>query len=250
MEQIQKTNDYSQFKMLQGNRNISIPNMRKLKQSISKDNRLNLHPIIVNKEMEVIDGQHRLFAAKELGLDIYFIKSDDVTENHLVECNVNQATFVLGNFIDFYAIRHKNPEYLKLKTMLKSTGLKPKALLTLILGSVTKEILEFIKSGKFRFPVENNNDKTIDLYADFITYVKDKKITPYGMFTNHNFTRALRWLQNTSGFSSETFFKKLDLRWYDLKPQASAENWYTLLISIYNHKNVNKITDEFTQQDE
>ena len=81
----------------------------------------------------------------------------------------------------------------------------------------------------------------MDFYFDFIAYVKDKRLKPISMFTNHNFTRSLRWLYNTTGFEASIFFKKLDLRWFDLKPQRTAEDWYSLLINIYNFKNHNRI---------
>ena len=31
-----------------------------------------MRPIVVNKKMEVMDGQHRLMAAKQLGVEIYY----------------------------------------------------------------------------------------------------------------------------------------------------------------------------------
>jgi len=147
----------------------------------------------------------------------------------------------VDNYIDYFAIKEKNPVYIELKSMLKSTCLKPKALLTLILGVVSPSILEFLKTGKFQFPTREDPQKIMCFYFDFLAYVRDKRLKPISMFTNHNFTRALRWLHNTTGFEPEIFFKKLDLRWFDLKPQRAAEDWYTLMISIYNFKNHNKI---------
>lgn len=241
MTQIQKTKDYSIFKKMEGNRNLDRYHLKKLTDAIKKDNQLNVHPIIVNRDFYVIDGQHRLEAAKSLGVEIFYIQSETVTDLHVIHGNVNQKSFEVDNYIDYFAIKEKNPVYIELKAMLKSTGLKPKAFLTLILGVVSINILEFLKTGKFQFPSKENPKKIMDFYLDFLTYVKDKRLKPISMFTNHNFTRALRWLFNTSGFDASVFFKKLDLRWFDLKPQRAAEEWYTLLISIYNFKNHNRI---------
>jgi hypothetical protein len=241
MEQVEKTKDYSKFKYLDGNRPIEKHHLRKLKASIEKDNHLNLHPIIVNEGFFVIDGQHRLEVAKLLGIEIFYIKSNKINDLHLIECNVNQKSWEIENYIDFFAIKEKKQEYIQLKEMLKSSGLKPKALLTLLLGVVSNNILEFLKTGKFKFPENQEPLEVLNFYFDFTAYVKDKRLKPYSMFTNHNFTRALRWLFKTSGFESSIFFKKLDLRWFDLKPQRSAEEWYELLINIYNFKNHNKL---------
>jgi len=241
MLQIQSTKDYSMFKKMEGNRHLDKFHLKKLCSAIEKDNQLDVHPIIVNKELYVIDGQHRLEAAKALGLNIFYIQSDTVTDLHVIDGNVNQKSFEVENYIDYFAIKEKNPIYIQLKSMLQSTGLKPKAFLTLILGVVSPNILEFLKTGKFQFPNKEDPKKILDFYFEFLAYVKDKRLKPISMFTNHNFTRAFRWLHQTNGFETGILFKKLDLRWFDLKPQRAAEDWYTLLINIYNFKNHNRL---------
>lgn len=245
MEQIEKTKNYGIFKILLGNRPIDKHHLKKLKSSISKDNKLNLHPIIVNENYEIIDGQHRCEAAKQLDVDLFFIRSQTVTNEHLIDCNVNQKSFDVENYIDYFAIKEKKSEYIRLRDMLKSSGLKPKALLTLILGTVSANLLEFLKTGKFKFPSNSDPLEVLNFYFDFTAYVKDKRLNPFSMFTNHNFTRALRWIFKTTGFDATIFFKKLDLRWFDLKPQRTSEEWYTLLINIYNFKNHNRLEDEY-----
>lgn len=248
MEQVEQTKEYDRFKLLTGNRPINRSHLRKLKGSIEKNNHLNLHPIIVNQHMEIIDGQHRLQCARELGVDIFFIKSDTINDEHLIECNVNQKSFECENYIDYFAIKDKKPEYIQLRDMMKSSGLKPKALLTLILGVVSTSLLEFMKTGKFKFPTNEEPLEVLNFFFDFTAYAKDKRLKPFSMFTNHNFTRALRWLYKTNGFEAEIFFKKLDMRWFDLKPQRSSEDWYSLLISIYNFKNHNRIESQYGQE--
>lgn len=248
MEQVEKTQDYDKFKILEGNRPLNRAHLKKLKASIEKSNHLNLHPVIVNQNFEVIDGQHRLQCARDLGVDIFFIKSDKIADEHLIECNVNQKSFECENYIDYFAIKNKNPEYVKLRDMLNSSGLKPKALLTLVLGVVSSSLLEFLKTGKFRFPVAEDPKEIMQFYLNFIAYAQDKRLRPISMFTNHNFTRALRWLHKTSGFEPLILFKKLDLRWFDLKPQRTSEDWYELLISIYNFKNHSRLEGEYGKE--
>jgi len=245
MSIIEKTKEYSQFKILDGNRPIEKYHIKKLIKSIENDNRLNLHPIIVNKDFYVIDGQHRLEAAKSLGVEIFFIQSENINDLHVIECNVNQKSWEVENYIDYFAVKERKAEYIQLKEMMKSSRLKPKALLTLILGVVSSNILDFLKTGKFKFPQKDNSSDILCFYFDFLAYAKDKRLKPISMFTNHNFTRAIRWIFMTSGFDASLFFKKLDLRWFDLKPQRSAEDWYSLLISIYNFKNHNKLAEEY-----
>ncbi len=245
MDQIEKTKDYSIFKFLKGNRPLNRAHLKKLKASIEKNNHLNLHPIVVNQNYEIIDGQHRLECAKQLNVHIFFIRSDKVVDEHLIDCNVNQKSFECENYIDYFAIKDKKPEYIQLKRMLEISGLRPKALLTLILGTVSTNLLEFLKTGKFKFPAIEDTKNVMEFYYNFIAYAKDKRLKPISMFTNHNFTRSLRWLFKTTGFETSIFFKKLDMRWFDLKPQRTAEDWYSLLINIYNFKNHSRLENEY-----
>ena len=77
MKQIQSTREYDQFKLINGNRTVVEGRVKVLMYSIERNNRLDVNPIIVNQNMEVIDGQHRLEAARRLGEPIYFIIDND-----------------------------------------------------------------------------------------------------------------------------------------------------------------------------
>jgi hypothetical protein len=66
------TTKYSQFKILSDNRDVNSLHVKRLVESFN-----DMHlvcPIIVNENMEVIDGQHRLQASIETGLPIYYIQ--------------------------------------------------------------------------------------------------------------------------------------------------------------------------------
>ena len=62
--QLKSTKTYSIFNKVIGNRNLDSKNLSRIKNSI---NEIGLQmPILVNENKSIIDGQHRLQAAKEL----------------------------------------------------------------------------------------------------------------------------------------------------------------------------------------
>ncbi len=72
---IESTENYTLFKTIDGNRKVRSAHVKKLKESIVIDPRTILFaPILVNEKYQVIDGQHRLEAIKQLGLPVYFIR--------------------------------------------------------------------------------------------------------------------------------------------------------------------------------
>lgn len=239
---IQKTRDYSIFKSVSFNREKNKRHIEQIKEMILKENLLHLHPILINEKMEVVDGQHRLEAAKDLNLDVFYIQ-DKISYEHILNSNLFQKKLNLSDVIKFYAYKDGLSSYLWLDKWTRNLNISPKALIGLIMGVVSSTLIQFIKSGKFDLP---SNDlimnKLIDSLKKFLAYVKDKRITPYSMFSSSYFTIAFRNLMMMRGFNEDVWYGKLDQRWFDLKPQLNAKEWTRLLVGIYNWKNQNPLS--------
>lgn len=238
---ILQTNDLSIFKSVDFNRDKNKKHIQAVIKIIKKENLLHLHPILVNNKMEVIDGQHRLEAAKELGLEIFYIKSD-LSYEHILSSNLIQKNASLNDVIKFYAVKDAIPAYVFLYDALSSLRLSAKGLIGLIFGSCMPALVEQIKEGRFQIP---NNNSTLNSYIiaynSFIEFARSKRITPLSMFSNSSFTIAFRNLVMVNGFVEQIFMNKLDMRWFDLKPQINSKEWTRQLVSIYNWKNQNPL---------
>jgi len=241
---ISKTSDYSIFKNVTFNRDKNQKHIRNVIKIIKKENLLHLHPILVNKDMEVIDGQHRLEAAKELGLEVFYIQSD-LSYEHILSSNLIQKNASLLDVIKFYALKDQIPDYVFLHKSLSEYRLSSKGLIGLIFGSCSPQMVEQIKDGRFRVPLnESYLTRYLDAYRKFIEFIQEKKIRPYSMFSNNNFTIAFRNLIRINGFLEHVFMNKLEMRWFDLKPQINSKEWTRQLIAIYNWKNQNPLEVE------
>jgi len=75
VNKVYKTNDLSIFNQIKGNRPPNPQHVRRLCDSI-KTHGILQNPIIVNENMDIIDGQHRLLAAKESESSVYYIVVD------------------------------------------------------------------------------------------------------------------------------------------------------------------------------
>lgn len=242
--EILSTKDYSIFKMVNFNRNKNKNHIRSVKEIITKENLLHLHPIIVNEHMEVIDGQHRLAAAIELGIDIFYIQ-DTVSYEHILNSNLFQKKMSLDDVVKFYSMKDGIKDYLEFKEYAELLSLSPKSLIGLLFGTVSIPMIGFIKSGKFKMPPKKDMvDNLIFSFCKFKEFTHEKKISPFTMFSSANFTIAFRNLILISSYNENVFFSKLEQRWFDLKPQLNSKEWTRLLISIYNWKNHNPIQSD------
>jgi hypothetical protein len=167
-------------------------------------------------------------------MDNYFIKSENVTDHHFVLGNVNQKKLDVKDYIHFYAVNEKKKDYIQIDKLLKIGKLYPKAFLALTVGKNTKELVDKLKEGEFtvaEFPIDL---VVFENYCTFYDYIVDRRITPYHMFRNVEFLKAFRWMCLTNGFEFDHFMKKIAESWVELKPQRTVENWYRLLLKIYN----------------
>ena len=63
--------NYTKFTLLDDNRDINDVHVEALAKSMKKSGQL--MPIIVNENLEVLDGQHRLKACELLGLPVAYV---------------------------------------------------------------------------------------------------------------------------------------------------------------------------------
>jgi len=73
-QEVLSTTDYSIFKRLKGNRFISQTHVKQLVRSMVDGGNLTQNfPIIINEDHEVIDGQHRIEALKQLNWPVFYV---------------------------------------------------------------------------------------------------------------------------------------------------------------------------------
>lgn len=246
MPEIKKSTMYDNFKKLPGNRSLHEKNLNELTQSIKTQNHLYLHPIIVNTDMYVIDGQHRLEVAKRLGIPIYYIISGESNDkdiyNHLVSVNVNQKKWSLEDFFHLYAEKYENSHYKEFLNLMSQLGLRPKGVIGLLYGHQTTKLINEMKKGELKMPENQKQSKhIINSYLAFKDFVEQRKIKPLSMFTTHHFTYAFRMIMLNESFNLNTFFSKLENRWFELTPKGTTKDYFNMLIGIYNWRNGNKI---------
>lgn len=106
--EIKRTTDYDQFKLLETNRTINKSHMLTLGKSIAeKPELLKYRPVLVNENMEVIEGQHRLSAAKELGVPVYYQVGEGLSIQDTQRFNANQRNWTPLDYARSYAASGK-----------------------------------------------------------------------------------------------------------------------------------------------
>lgn len=111
------TMDYDLFVFDPTNRPIDAKKVEKLKRSIQKHNLLSSYPIViasVDGQWIVRDGQHRLTAARLLGVPIFYTFNDAMTVTDVRGTNGTQSGWTTADFFHSFCVSG-HMEYLKLR---------------------------------------------------------------------------------------------------------------------------------------
>lgn len=171
------TNNYDQFHFLDGNRDIG--SVTAIKRSIKKYGYLRM-PILVNELMEVIEGQHRLIACKELGVPVHYVIQEGLRREHCIALNVGRRNWVSKDYLHSGAIESKDYAYFESLTEKYPEFPYPLVLCTYD-GSLSGGAFQkFIKSGMLKcsesdFRVADNALSWLSGFREDIKALRVKK---------------------------------------------------------------------------
>ena len=226
---IHKTQDYDIFNTLKGNRDLNISHKEKLKKSFKKDYLIS--PIIVNEKYEIIDGQHRFNAARDLDYPIYYILINGYSLEEVKILNTNTKNWKREDYLNAYCdLGYK--EYIKFKKFYNdikefTIGSAER----IAAGHQSDNMLDF-RSGKFKFK------NILDAYD---TAQKILMFKPYYNGYNRNtFVGAVMKLIKNENYNHAQMIHKLSLNPSILVDCANTSQYVLLLEDIYNYKSRNK----------
>lgn len=116
-KEIKSTKNYKQFKKLFGNRGVADARVNKIIKSIQKVGYIT-SPIIVNENMEVIDGQGRLEALERLHMSVEYIVEPGIGIEECISMNVHNTNWTIIDYLKSYAERG-NENYIRLARLMQ-----------------------------------------------------------------------------------------------------------------------------------
>ena len=248
VNKVYKTNDLSIFKTIDGNRVPNLQHIRRLADSI-RSYGMKCNPILVNERLEVIDGQHRLLAAKETESFVYYIIVNGYSLNEVHTLNLNQKNWVKKDFMDGYANMGVH-SYIKLKKFVEKNYdftftdcINMCSNVTASANSIsnkhrgdgkTVNLIEVFEEGTWV-------GKDFELAQDWAN--KIRMIKPYySGYNRSQFVGTMVYLFKNEKFDFNEFMHKVRLQPTALVDCANREQHKTLIEDIYNYRSRNKVS--------
>lgn len=242
MSEIRSTKDYEMFNKNEANRPIDSANLKKLINSIKSQNMLEYRPIVVDNNMKVIDGQHRLEAAKALGCQVYYQVNRESSDHDMILLNTTQKKWILDDYVNYY-IKKGYPEYIKYQEYCRKKGVD---IMHLIRGDYAGggNWTNTIRSGKLKFFTSDELqlfEEKDRKYKEFIIHIKKHILSHSPYIDSLRFERAVKMVVKNEDIDWETFVKKCTIKSDALKICPTSESYYFLFLDIYNWKNHKKV---------
>jgi hypothetical protein len=218
--------DYSKFVLNEFNRDPS--HYRKVLESIQANDYTQFQPILVDRKMNIVDGQNRFLACRELGLPIYFIVSREI--HIFAAADINQASknWSMQDYVQHYSKRGKD-SYTKMLDLCAKYNQRISVIAQF--GKITdnaRSHTENVKKGNFQFRDDLDVDAFFEHLASFQKY--------YKFSTNERFVKALLKMYMHKDYSEKTMTNKLRLVSGIVHDQPSVDMMLVELLKLYNYK--------------
>lgn len=244
---VEKTMDYDVFIKNKSNRPVDDRAVKKLMKSIQSQNLLDLHPIKVSKEFEIIDGQHRLEAAKRLKIEIPYIIDDRLNTKSMLNLNTSQKAWELADYFNAY-VNEGLEDYVKLKAFIEEhKGLSLSNALQVLGGDRSGSFFGHFKDGNYQFPGVEELKECVQKYKlikETQEYIKKKTSGSKGYLDKVTFLTALIEFFNNKSFDYKVFSTKLQYKLDLIHPCSHQSHYVAIFKTIYNWYNKNPISEE------
>tara|TARA_B100000212_G_scaffold49308_1_gene31766 strand:+ start:3064 stop:3801 length:738 start_codon:yes stop_codon:yes gene_type:complete len=228
---IYSTTEYNLFKKLRGNRAVNELHVRKLVEAI-KEKDLQI-PIIVDHDMNVLDGQHRLDAYKIVGNPISYIIKDKFELQDVRNVNSVNRKWTLTEYLMSYCKLGKK-DYQLLEWFHRTYEFGIAECVAMLNGKGYTNVTSLKDFRKGEFVIENLEQgktwaKNINACGEYFQYYK-----------KGTFVRAMLSAMKDKTFSFKIFIKRLSNNSSKLKNQGSRNDFIVNIERVYNHGTANK----------
>lgn len=226
-----ETYNYSIFKYIDTNRKINNSLVQKLIVSIQSIGYIKARPIIVDKNMTIIDGQHRFEACKRLNIPIHYETSSVDMTKAMIALNMNQQIWKLNEYVESYA-KQGIYCYKYVLTFERKYKLGMTNSICICLGS------GYQISTKIRNGVEFEINPNANLIANFL--IKCKNFLPF--YKHSKFVQSIESLfKKTTLENCNKVFEKIQ----PLRQQSKITDYlsyYENILNRYKRSTDKKIT--------
>lgn len=222
INEVFETSDYNMFSFIANNRVVSKAHVNKIIASMEKKRLVS--PILINEKGQIIDGQHRFLAQKELSFPIPYIKQSGYGEKETQILNNNTKNWSLGDWELHYCNKNIR-DYLIYRDFRKQYRFTTEQCQMLLSEQSNNEAF---KDGFFKVEDFRKATMRADMIVSVGKYFRDYK--------DRMFMRAMIACFDNKDYNHNRFLKKLSYQGNSLVKCVDKKSYLRLIEEIYNFK--------------
>lgn len=227
---VYETKDYDIFGKIEGNRSLKEGHVERLIESIKDKNLLEVNPIIVNMKMEVIDGQCRLAAAKQLNVPIFYMVAKTANLEDVRLLNINVKGWGMNDYLESY-IAQKQADYFTLKKFHEEYAIPITICLVLLSGMKDRgEVRLAFKQGEFKVTTLSHAKRIAEKLLDV------REFADRGIWRSRDFIQAVIALDANPKINHEKLLKKFAKNELTIYRQGSTQDYLRRFGEVYGFK--------------
>lgn len=223
------TTDYQLFRYITNNRDRNRGHIENIKKAFETHGNLTkVQPILVNDKLEVIDGQHRLDAARELGVEVYYTVVPGLTVDDARQMNILHKTWDTDDYAQSYA-DGGDANYQRYLDLREEFGFAHSITLIYIVGDERKGALSGFRKGELAITPDQKEAarerlKHLEAAGEYMD-----------MSHQREFAVALLKSMNIEGYDKARMLQKMALAAQPPR-YASVLDYQRALEDIYNYR--------------
>ena len=227
---IYETRDYSIFNRLKGNRDVTNTRVGIIKASIESIGYIS-NPIIVNEKMEIIDGQGRLEALKQLDMPVEYRVVDAIGIDECRAMNLKPTSWSIEDFVKSYA-EYGNENYRRIWSLYEKYNL-PLSVIFALSKNTSKsgrKSQDELRNGTYTLTSENM--AKVDDVCEYLANFKDiqKKIGG----RSDLFYGCIGWIALQPKVDLARLNVSLHQQYKTITPFARTEDSLSEISEVYN----------------
>lgn len=230
MKILTETN-YKAFRFLKGNKPVVNAKIKHLIDAVQ--NGLNLFPfapIMVNEDMYVIDGQHRLKACEKMKLPVYYVVVPKITLVQIAQLNATATRWKTSDFFNCF-IETGNKDYKTLELFQTKYSLSTNVAVQLLMnGGLTEGGTgsETFKEGKFAVRHAEKAEKIMKTVLGYTDVAEEK------VLRHRSFIRAIQLLMASAEYQHNEVVEKLKQKRLLVQLKSNHREYIYHIEELYN----------------
>lgn len=220
---IYETTDYTIFKRMNGNRTVTDDRVHKICKSMI-DRGVLFCPLLVNENLEIIDGQGRLEALEKLHETVRYIVQPGLKWEDCVALNISQTSWTINDYIDSWASRGI-ADYILLRRLANEFKDFNISIVAQIANDQHGGAAQKIKNGSFRLTDERYEECRKDL-----EWLRSLDLPAY----KQNLVLALLFCKGVNGCKADRLKKKVGEHYKEIAAQAKVADICKAIEDRYN----------------